>query len=274
LKVDVAMCTWNSNKPWFERCLASIEREIPVCHFIVVDRFSNDGTVEAIKKFFPEALIMKSDADLGKARQEAIRYIDTEWFVFVDDDIELCSGWFESITSRMTYETGAVAALPLVTLRWLRKYSLYARKMAQELRREWKVGRAIYLSNTLIHTRLVKDWSPPRYVTSYEDALLSWHILDKGHVCLILYNLHVKHHGKWGLRSGKKNLWHYSGARFIGHTDFATKRLIRRLLFSPLKGFYACIRLREPLILLYVILSEFYCLKGWLQWDKHIIWKR
>jgi glycosyltransferase involved in cell wall biosynthesis len=52
VKVDVAMCTWNSNKPWFKSCLAAIKREIPFCHFIVVDRFSVDGTVEVVKRFF------------------------------------------------------------------------------------------------------------------------------------------------------------------------------------------------------------------------------
>lgn len=268
------MCTWNSNKAWFKRCLASIKREIPICHFIIVDRFSNDDTIEAVKHFFPEALIIESEVNLGKARQEGIEHVDTECFVFMDDDVELCNDWFRTITRQIKHNTGAIAGLALPTLEWLSKYSLDARKMARSLGREWKVGRAIYLSNTLIRTHLVRDWSPPAYLCSGEDAHLSKHMSERQHVSTILNDLRVKHHGKWGLRSVKKNLWHYSGVRLVRYTDLTTKRLVRRFFTSPLKGFYACLRLREPLIMPYLILSEFYYLKGWLQWDKYYLWKR
>ena len=38
--IDVVMCTWNSHRPWFHKCLFSIKREIPVHQFILVDRYS------------------------------------------------------------------------------------------------------------------------------------------------------------------------------------------------------------------------------------------
>jgi len=77
-KVDVIICTWNSNKPWFKRCLYSIKHEIPLCHLIVIDRFSSDETQNVIKKIFPPAIIIESNLNLGKARAEAIKYVDTE----------------------------------------------------------------------------------------------------------------------------------------------------------------------------------------------------
>lgn len=274
MKVDVAMCTWNSNKSWFKQCLASIKREISVCHFIVLDHFSNDDTIGTIKQFFPEALIIESDVNLGEARQETIRHVDTEWFIFVDDDVELCSGWFRTIASHMTDDVGAITGSVLPTLEWLQKFSLYGHKMALDLRREWKIGLAFYLSNTLIRTNLVRDWSPPKFLSSGEDAHLSRHISNKRKVIIVLNDLCSKHHGKWGLRSAKKKVWHYSGVRLVGYTNLTTKILIRRLLISPLKGLYMSFRLKEPFILPYLILSEFYYLKGWLQWNKHIVWKR
>jgi glycosyltransferase involved in cell wall biosynthesis len=33
-----------------------------------------------------------------RARAEAIKHVDTEWFIFVDDDIELFNGWFKAIS--------------------------------------------------------------------------------------------------------------------------------------------------------------------------------
>jgi len=69
-KVDVVICTWNSNKPWFKRCLYSIKREIPICHLIVVDRFSKDGTQETIRRLFPEAIIIESDLNLWEEHEQ------------------------------------------------------------------------------------------------------------------------------------------------------------------------------------------------------------
>jgi glycosyltransferase involved in cell wall biosynthesis len=43
------MLTKNSNRPWFRRVLAAIKREIPVHHFIVVDGYSTDGTVDVVR---------------------------------------------------------------------------------------------------------------------------------------------------------------------------------------------------------------------------------
>jgi glycosyltransferase involved in cell wall biosynthesis len=269
LKVDVAMCTWNSKKPWLKQCLASIKREIPSCHLIVVDRFSDDGTVEVVKRFFPEALIIESETNLGKARQEAIRHIDTDWFVFVDDDVELCNGWFSKITSNLTRDTGAIAGFTLPTLEWLKKLSLYNNASGFQ-----RVVPAIYLSNTLVRTNLVRDWSPPSFISSGEDMHLSQYITKKGYTMIILNELHVKHHGQWGLSNAEKDLWHYSGARLVGYPRLTTRRLARKLCTSPLNGALASLKLKEPLIMPYMTLSEFYRLKGWLQWNKYRVLKR
>lgn len=269
MKVDVAICVWNGKKPWLTQCLASIKREIPFCHMIVVDRFSDDGTVEAIKCSFPEALVIQSEANLGRARQEAISHVDTEWVVFVDDDVELGKGWFKAATSRLRHDTGAIAGLALPTLRWLEKLSSY-----NNARGHQRVVPAVYLSNTMVRTSLVKDWSPPSIISSSEDVHLSHHIANKGHSMILLDELHVKHHGKWGFRYAKKDQWHYSGARLVGYANLKTGRLIRQLYVSPLNGFTASMRLREPFIMPYMILSKFYCLKGWLQWKRHRLLKR
>lgn len=89
--IDVVMCTWNSNQPYFEKCLKSVKREVPVHHFIVVDRFSRDGTVNVIKKYF-EPTVVYSNENLAKARMIGINLVDTEYFAFVDDDMELPKG--------------------------------------------------------------------------------------------------------------------------------------------------------------------------------------
>jgi len=217
-KIDVIMCTWNSNKPWFKNCLHSIRREIPICHFIVVDRFSNDGTQRVVKEIFPEAIIIESDLNLGRARAEAIKHVDTEWFIFVDYDVELFNGWFKAISKYLNPMVGAVAFTALPEVEWLKKLYYSSRRIAESLGRRWIVGRGIYCTNTLVRTKLVKDWLPPSFLSSGEDAHLSKHINSKGYNTILLYNHYVRHHGIFGLKSTRKNLWHYSGVRLVRYT--------------------------------------------------------
>ena len=77
--IDVIMLTKNSNKPWFRRVLAAIKREVPVHHFIVVDGHSTDGTLNVVKEFFADKMIViKSRAPLGCARYLGMMSVDTE----------------------------------------------------------------------------------------------------------------------------------------------------------------------------------------------------
>lgn len=270
-KIDVVMCTWNSNKPWFKRCLHSIKREIPLCHFIVVDRFSEDGTQEVIKDIFPGAIVMESNLNLGKARAEAIKYVDTEWFAFIDDDIELFNGWYKEITKHLNSTVGAIAFTTLPEEEWLKKLFLQSPKIAMSIRRKWVSEHWVPCTNTLVKTELVRDWSPPGFLSAGEDAHLSEHIRSKRYRIILLQNCHVKH---YGLKDAKKKLWYCSGARLLKHTPITTKRLVRRFFTSPLRGIYIGFKVREAMAIPYIMLSDFYSLKGWLCWNKYIVWKR
>lgn len=273
-KYDVIMCTWNSNKPWFRRCLYSIKREIPICHFIVIDRYSTDDTQKRIREIFPNARIIESNSDLAKARAKAISYVDTEWFIFVDDDIELFKGWYENIIKYLDNKVGAVAFVALPEINWLKKFAYNSSKITKELKRNWESDRGIYCSNTFVKTSLVRDWYPPSFLSSGEDAHLSRHIITKGYKTILLWDNYVIHWGIYGFKNAKKKLWHYSGIRLIKYPPMTTKKLIRKFLTSPLKGIYMGIRLKESMIIPYVILSDFYSLKGWLKWNNYRVWQR
>jgi len=94
--IDVVMLTKNSNKPWFRRVLAGIKREIPVHHFIVVDGYSTDGTIDVVREYFGDRVkVIETKASLGCARYLGMRAVDTEWFAFIDSDVEILPGWFE-----------------------------------------------------------------------------------------------------------------------------------------------------------------------------------
>jgi len=266
IKVDVIICTWNSNKIWFRKCIEAIKKEIPICHLIIVDRYSNDGTIELIKEYFSNAIIIQNKLNLAKARQEAIKYVDTNWFIFIDDDVEIEKDWFKNITKNITKKTGALNGLALPTSKWLRDRMLFS--INSSLQKNIQLQKIVYLTNTLIRTSIVKDWVPPLFLTSGEDAHLSSYILAKGYKVKILYDLPVNHHGKWDLVSIKKKSWHYSGARLARYPIIKTKSLILNLFKSPFKGIYLSFKLNEPKNFFYEILSNYYILKGWLCWSK------
>ena len=96
MSIDVVMLTKNSNKPWFRRVLKAIEREIPICHFIIVDGYSTDGTTSVVKEFFRDKLIIvKTRGSLGLSRYLGMKLVDTEWFTFIDSDVEILPSWFK-----------------------------------------------------------------------------------------------------------------------------------------------------------------------------------
>jgi len=92
--IDVIMLTKNSNKPYFRRVLKAVKEKIPVHHFIVVDGYSTDGTVEAVKEFFGSRVkVIRTAGTLGYARLLGLLASDTEWVAFVDSDVEILDGY-------------------------------------------------------------------------------------------------------------------------------------------------------------------------------------
>jgi len=100
--IDTVMLTKNSNEWYFKRVLAAIKREIPVHHFIVVDGYSTDGTIDVIREFFGNrVVVIKTNAPLGGARYIGMKSVDTEWFAFIDSDVEILPGWFKQALKYM-----------------------------------------------------------------------------------------------------------------------------------------------------------------------------
>ena len=283
-KVDVIMCTWNSNKPWFKIVLHSIRREIPICHFIVVDRFSNDGTQRIVKEIFPEAIIIESDLNLGRARAEAIKHVDTALLIFIDDDIELPTGWFNKVIKYLDSETGAVQGQAMLTLSCLQKFYEWSSRWIAKRKGRVNIKEITsknpdemrgYTNNTLLRTYLIKDWSPPSYICAYEDHLILRHIVKKGYTWKIVLNLIVKHYGIFSLKDYlRKSRWNTAGARLIRFNDLSLLTLIKTLTKGMVKAFFASIKTREPMIIPYILIGQLGYIQGWIGWSKYVVMKR
>ena len=57
---------------------AAIKREISIHHFIVVDGYSTDRTIDVIREFFGDKVVVKTNASLGGARYISMKTVNSE----------------------------------------------------------------------------------------------------------------------------------------------------------------------------------------------------
>ncbi len=119
---------------------------------------------------------------LSKARQNLISFVDTDWFMFIDDDMTYTEQHFKQLASMIDDKTGAIESNSMVP-----EVDILKRQKIAKVTRGWT-------GFTLIRTRAVKDWNPPS-IARYEDEHLRQHILKKGYTwkraldCVVIHNI-------------------------------------------------------------------------------------
>jgi glycosyltransferase involved in cell wall biosynthesis len=152
--------------------LSALYREIPVCHLIVIDANSNDGTIDILRGF-PKVDLVSGPWHLGKAREIGIKRVDTDLFAFIDSDVIVGAKWMKEMLAYMHDPgVGAVAGTGRPTGTLMRLSERFARRMGLPPERP-------YTGNTLLRTSAVRDIRLPD-VLLYEDNLIREHIEAKG----------------------------------------------------------------------------------------------
>ncbi len=83
---------------FLERSLFTVYRELPVRKLFVCDGGSKDSTVEILRKFPRVEVHVREDIrTTGKALEFLISLVESKWFVTIDADIELSSGWYDEM---------------------------------------------------------------------------------------------------------------------------------------------------------------------------------
>lgn len=280
--IDVVMCTWNSNKYYFQKCLLSVRREVPVHHFILVDRYSSDGTIEAVRNVFPEARVFQTVANLANARRTGIAHVDTKYFAFIDDDIELSQGWFAKLIS--CFEGGMQVGAAQGFTRYQTDYmdKVQERELIHRKGFAKEITDRGYTHNTILKTEAVRDFNPPPIVHSWEDFLLTQHIVKKGCKWLKIYQAQVIHHrnshtGLLGeLRTNVlREKWNGAGDRFVHNGSFPSIQKFVHLIARSFKGlvYYVVTSIvaSEPRILLLHVVGELGYLIGFLSVNDNVV---
>lgn len=201
-KVDVVVLTKNSQEQ-LERCLEAVYKNVPVSRLIVVDGYSTDKTLDIVNKFDKEhgnVLLIQDKGGRGRARQMGIEHVETEWFLFVDSDAELCNNWFEKAKVFITPEVGAVWGIEV--------WSVI--KNPRILRLFLQITMSIFQTrggthDLLVRRDVVKDIKIPPDLHSFEDAFIKEWINKKDYKVIATYNPYCIHHRPsvvWNIKSG------------------------------------------------------------------------
>lgn len=101
-KVDLVMWTKNG-EAYLPQVLKRIDKVIPheaVCHRILVDDHSSDHTVD-IAREFNWNVYPNPSSGVSSGANEALRHVDSDFFVSVEQDIILSRNWWNEIPKYM-----------------------------------------------------------------------------------------------------------------------------------------------------------------------------
>ena len=175
-------------------------------HLINIDAYSKDETPSIVREFFPNNCVQVQDTGfVGRARDIGMRMVDTEFFVFVDSDVELALNWLQKTSSLMHRGVGAVEGLWFDTAEpWVEAYASAMRTLASLLGKKTsieKVARA-FTGDVLVRTEAIKGLTVPN-VSYYEDEFIRQYIVRGGHQWLRVTEPICLHHTTYKVNAAR-----------------------------------------------------------------------
>lgn len=268
IKVDVAVCTYNSEK-YLDLCLQSVCNFIPFNRLIIVDHYSTDRTIEIAKKYGGE--IYFENIGVGYARQLAIECSDAPFLLFVDSDVVFYDDvWFKDCVKLFKNEKLKIGAIGVDTSAklpdWRMKY----------VRFWW--GNFPFTQKTYFHNvyflrrEAIKGIKIPHFLGAFEHIYIKKYVESRGwNVKVIQGNgVHYYDFPDW------KGAWIGAGERVFGHTKIKNLPImvIKKVLAAPLKALPPAIAYNDPAIIFHNSRYWFRYLMGWLKPYNYIVLKR
>jgi glycosyltransferase involved in cell wall biosynthesis len=280
-KVDLVMWTKNGAKT-LPLVLRRLSESIPdecINNRLIVDDHSTDGTRD-IAKSFGWRVIFNEGTGVSDGANTALRKVETDYFVSVEQDLLLARNWWEKIPSYLAEPQNAVAS----GIRFVSK-PIGLRKLQQQMAQKCLGEEKFWLSpqsgqreaftfgktldNTIYRTKVIRAVGgfPRTNSGAGVDTILIYRLQKAGFHWAVDYNiqsLHLRHglrdefrHQYWyGLVV--REVWAMLRQEFNVQTS-TESNLLYRLLISPVSGFVAAVKTREPTtIYIYPLLRLYY----------------
>ena len=267
-KVSAIIPTWNSAAR-LERSLEGVERNLRPSRIIVVDRLSEDATVDIARRH--GATVLTDTRSLGSARMKGIEESDTEWVAFVDDDISLPEGFMEEVMDKTDWSVGAVQGAVRSVHDPHREMLTdgYERKFDGGDTFDLRPGDRGLTSATLVRRSLIEDLNLADMDT-WEDWLITQKVLDSGYRWIVTRPYVDHFHPKEDL--ARKEGWNAAGILNLGRTGRmpvyqALRWYADTLMATPRNAVRLSVRYRDPRQFLNQMRLMFYILMA----PRHLI---
>lgn len=101
-KIAVVILNWNG-RDFLEKFLPGVLEHSKGARIIVADNGSTDDSVSYLQSQFPEVELIISETNGGftKGYNEALKQIDSEFYLLLNNDVEVTAGWLEPLSEAM-----------------------------------------------------------------------------------------------------------------------------------------------------------------------------
>ncbi len=113
-KVAVVILNWNGKKFLKQFLPSVVASNYPNADIYIADNASTDTSVEYIRQNFPEVKIILNSGNLGFAGgyNEALSKIEADYFVLLNQDVEVTSNWIQPVIKEMEKDHQIAACQP------------------------------------------------------------------------------------------------------------------------------------------------------------------
>ena len=115
-KIAVVILNWNG-RAFLEQFLPSvISSKYPNYELVIADNASTDDSISFLGLHYPQAKIIRLDANYGFAKgyNEALKQVMADYYVLLNSDVEVTSGWLEPMAALLESNPIIAACQPKI----------------------------------------------------------------------------------------------------------------------------------------------------------------
>jgi glycosyltransferase involved in cell wall biosynthesis len=269
-KVDLVM--WAKNG---EACLPQVLRRIDrviqsenICHKIMVDDYSTDRTVD-IAHDFSWDVYTNPKVGIPSGANEALKHVDRDFFVSIEQDILLAEDWWDKIPTYM--ENPLVACAQGIRVHFEPTLRLLDEWQFDVLKRRRLLSS---MDNNIFRSKVVRLLGGfPQSCPVCTDTILMKRILAETRYKWVIDADVISLHMRVGLKASVEH--HYRMISMCARTPLCAENekppissVFRVLLTSPIRALQIALKKKAPTVVWAYPLLRLYHLNTGLKWRK------
>lgn len=114
-QLAIVILNWNG-RPYLEQFLPSVIAHSAPHRIILADNASSDDSVIFVKQHFPSVEIIQNTSNGGFAQgyNEALRQVESEYYLLLNSDIEVTPNWIDPLLDAMNSDSNLAGCQPKV----------------------------------------------------------------------------------------------------------------------------------------------------------------